>query len=301
MHCINWDDLRYFLAVAQCGQLSRAAHQLRTSHVTVGRHIDRLEWSLKVTLFNRGPKGYALTAEGKQLLQIAESMGEAAAQLREQLTGAQPTLSGTVRLNIPEGLCSFFTRHILPDFRRAFPAVVLEVVSLQQITSLPLSVSDITISLDPPRGHPWHSEPIMDYSLHVCATQDYLDRSQAIRDRDDLLGHTFIGYIDEMIFMAGLDYLAEVNPKLQTALQCTSIFSQLNAVENGLGLAVVPDFLRRDRPHLIPVLPDEIEIRRSYWLACRQDLRNAPRESVIIDHLLEELRHYRNIFAPSKT
>src|SRR5690606_19823763 len=107
----------------------------------------------------------------------------------------------------------------------AFPAVVLEVVSLQQITSLPLSVSDITISLDPPRGHPWHCEPIIDYTLRVCATQRYLDGHPPIRNRDDLLGHAFIGYIGEMIFMAGLDYLTEVNPKLRPMLQCTSIFS----------------------------------------------------------------------------
>ena len=70
----TWDDLQFFLAVARTGQLSTAARQLRTSHATVSRRIDRLEFALKVKLFERNPRGYVLTAMGNRFVETAEKM-----------------------------------------------------------------------------------------------------------------------------------------------------------------------------------------------------------------------------------
>jgi len=68
----TWDDLQYFLAVARTGHLSSAARSLRTSHATVSRHIDRLEFSLKTKLFERNPRGYELTTVGRRLVDTVE-------------------------------------------------------------------------------------------------------------------------------------------------------------------------------------------------------------------------------------
>ncbi|MGH6810488.1 MAG: helix-turn-helix domain-containing protein, partial [Ensifer adhaerens] len=65
----TWDDLQFFLAVARTGQLSTAARRLRTSHATVSRRIDRLEFALKVKLFERNPRGYVLTAIGQRFVE----------------------------------------------------------------------------------------------------------------------------------------------------------------------------------------------------------------------------------------
>ena len=287
---MNWDDLQYFLAVARTGQLSRAAYALRTSHVTVGRHVDRLEAALGVRLFDRGPKGYALTQAGEQLRDFVERIEGDAARLPELLAGSSPDIGGTLRLNMPEGMCNFFCTNILPQFRERFPALTLELAAIQQLAAYTPNATDLSIMLDPPRGSPYFSEKIVDYSLHVYGSRDYLAARPPIVSRDDFLAHNFIGYIDGMVFMPSLDYLFEVAPKLRAVLQCSSIFSQMRAVRDGMGLAVLPDFLASGQPDLVPVLKGSVFLRRSYWLACRSDLRFAPREKAVIGMLVDSLR-----------
>lgn len=295
---MNWDDLQYFLAVARSGQLSRAAQALSTSHVTVSRHIDRLEAALQVALFRRGPRGYALTPEGEKLRDFAETLEAGTARLPELLAGSAPEMTGTLRLNMPEGMCSFFCRHVLAGFRGQFPGLTLELAAIQQLSTYTPNASDLSIVLDPPKSSQYFSEKILDYALHVYGAPDYLDRHPPISRRDDFVQHDFIGYIDGMVFMPSLDYLFEVTPKLRPALQCSSIFSQMRATCDGLGLAVLPDFLAANRPDLRPVLPEAVSLRRSYWLACRNDLRFAPREKAVIAALIEGLRARARLFLP---
>lgn len=295
---MNWDDLRYFLAVARSGQLSRAAYALHTSHVTVGRHIDRLEAALGLQLFERGPKGYALTQGGEELRNFAEKIEADASRLPERLAGSTPEVGGTLRLNMPEGMCNFFCANILPDFRARFPALTLELAAIQQLAAYTPNATDLSILLDPPRSSPYFSEKIVDYSLHVYGSRDYLARHPPIAARDDFLVHDFIGYIDGMVFMPSLDYLFEVAPKLRAGLQCSSIFSQMRAVRHGMGLAVLPDFLAGAQPDLVPVLKGAVFLRRSYWLACRSELRFAPREKAVISLLVESLRARSGLLMP---
>lgn len=282
-----WDDLQYFLAVARTGQLSRAARQIKTSHVTVGRRVERLEAALKTRLFERSPRGYHMTPAGERLVAMAERMEQETERLQEQVLTSATVHRGVIRLNMPEGLSSFFCEEILPDFELRFPALSLELVSIQQILSLSRKVSDLAVTLDPPKAGPYWAERLSDYSLHLYATRDYLQSAPPIRGREDLMDHAFVGYIDEMIFAPGLDYLGEVNPGLRPRLQFSSILMQLTAVRRGRGITVLPNFIGRRYPELVPVLADDVVLMRSYWLTCHRDLLGAPRERAVIDFLRE--------------
>ncbi len=281
-----WDDLQYFLAVARTGQLSRAARALKTSHVTVGRRTERLEAALQTRLFERSPRGYHLTPAGERLLAMAERMEQETDRLQEQLTASPTVHRGVIRLNMPEGFSSFFCDEILPDFDARFPALSLELVSIQQILSLSRKVSDLAVVLDHPKAGPYWAEKLSDYSLHLFATRDYLDRAPPVRTREDLLAHVFVGYIDELIFAPGLDYLGEVHPGLKPRFQFSSILMQLTAVLGGKGVTVLPDFIGGRHPELVRLLP-EVGLTRSYWLTCHRDLLGAPRERAVIDFLRE--------------
>lgn len=103
----TWDDLQYFLAVARTGQLSSAARSLRTSHATVSRHIDRLEFSLKTKLFERNPRGYELTTVGRRLVDTVERIEAEAERLQSDISESGSLLRGVVRLSAPEGFSNF--------------------------------------------------------------------------------------------------------------------------------------------------------------------------------------------------
>ncbi|TKA98124.1 LysR family transcriptional regulator [Cereibacter changlensis] len=289
----TWDDLQFFLAVARTGQLSGAARQLRTSHVTVSRRIDRLEASLKLRLFERHPRGYELTAFGRRLIETAERMEAETERMRVELLGdGADGQRGVLRMAVPEGFGSYFSRNLLVPFTRRYPNIGLELITLPQIMALSRREADISVVLDPPKASPFRSEKISDYSLHIFAARSYLERHPPILTRDQLLDHPFIGYIEEMIFSPGLDYLGEVHPGIRARVKSSSIFNQLAATKLGMGLCVLPHFIAGRREDLQIVLPEEVVLRRSYWLTTHRDVGTTPRERSVMAFLLEAGREH---------
>jgi len=295
----NWDDMQFFLALARDGQLSGAARQLGSSHVTVARRIDRLEAALRQRLFERSARGYELTASGRRLVETAERMEEASGGV---IPGAGPGqgLTGNLRLAVPEGFSNFFSEHMLAAFTVRFPDLSLELITLTQVISLSRREADLTVTLDPVTRGGYRSERLADYQLRIYAAKSYMAAQEPIRSRADLLKHRFLGYIEEMLFATGLDYLGEVHPGLRPAFKSSSIYSQMIAVRQGNGLSVLPCYMAKACPDLVPVLPDEIALTRTYWLTCHRDTRQMRRERAVISFLTEEiLRHTDLLLDPA--
>lgn len=290
MQGFDWDDLQFFLAVARTGQLSRAARQLRTSHVTVSRRIDRLEAALKLRLFERNPRGYELTTFGRRLIETAERMEAETERMRVELLGDSAGQRGVLRMAAPEGFGSIFTSRLLPRFTERFPNILLELVTLPQILSLSRREADISVTLDASKASPYISEKITEYSLHVYASHSYLAAHPPISARAHLLDHRFIGYIEEMIFAPGLDYLGDLHPGLRAHLKCSSLFNQLAATRLGEGLCVLPHYIASPHDDLQIVLPGELSLRRTYWLTCHRDVRALPRERAVMAWLADAVR-----------
>lgn len=286
---LSWDDLQFFLALMRERQLSRAARRLGTSHVTVSRRIDRLEESLHTRLFERNPRGYEPTPAGLRLVEAAERMEEAAAQIPLQ-QGGSTGQARPLRLALPEGFASLFSRELLPGFTRRFPLILLELITLPQVLSLSRREAEISVTLDPVTNGPYRSERLADYTLHLYATRAYLDQAPPLARRDDLHQHRFIGYIEEMIFAPGLDYLGEIHPAIRASVKSSSIFNQLTAARAGLGIVVLPHFIAVKYPELRIVLPRQVRLVRSYWLTCHRDNRMMRRERAVIGFLGESLR-----------
>ncbi|QOG06482.1 LysR family transcriptional regulator [Aureimonas sp. OT7] len=292
----DWDDLRYFLAVAQTGQLSSAARRLRSNHVTVSRRIDRLEQSLSLRLFERSPRGYTLTGVGERLVAHAQAMEQTADGLHEIISGEAAALRGVIRLSTPEGFGSFFLSSRLPDFASRNPGLLIEFMTLQQILSLSRREADISVALHPPAAGPYQVEKIARYRLLVYASRSYLERHPPIRSRAEAMEHPLAGYIDDMIFAPGLDYLRDILPGKRAGYQSSSIIAQLAAGLAGYGMTILPYFIARAYPQLVPVLPQELHIEREYWLSCREDLADAPRIRVVRDFIRGEAAAFEDMF-----
>lgn len=295
----TWDDLQYFLAVARTGQLSTAARHLRTSHATVSRRIDRLEFALKVKLFERNPRGYILTAIGQRFVETAERMEMETDRLHADIAAGATAHRGVVRLSAPEGFSNFFLAHHIGDFSVRHPNLSLELVTIQQIMSLSRKEADIAVMLDPPKGGPYAIEKITDYRLSVYGARNYLEGKPVIRRREELLEHPFIGYIEDMIFAPGLDYLGDVHPGIKARFQSSSIFAQLTATLNGLGLCVLPHFIARKQPDLQIVLAEEVQLTRHYWLVQHRDFISIPRVRAVGDYIVGLVEANRQDFLPN--
>lgn len=291
----DWGDLRYFLAVARERTVSAAARRLSVDHATVIRRIDALERALSAKLFERTLRGYGLTQPGLRLLECVERMDDEAAHVRTEV-GTSSDVSGAIRVSSLEGFGNFFLASLLPDFARAHPRLRIELLTIQQIVALSRREADIAITVNPPDLPRFKRTHLVDYSLFVYAEATYLARSAPIKQPADLSAHPFSGYIDDLVFTRGLDYLHEVLPGLKPTLQSSSLHAQMGFACAGYGLCVLPAFIARTRPELTAVLPESIRLTRSYWLVEPAAGEGSVAVQLAARFIREQVEHRRDVF-----
>lgn len=298
MSRFDWDDLRFFLAVARVGRLTVAARRLGADHATVSRRITALEESLKAKLFERRPQGYALTEHGERLLGKAEAIETEALAVSSEIGGADLALSGTVRIGAPDGFGTMFLAPRIARLAALYPDLEIQLIAMPRLLSLSKREADIAISLAPPKEGKIVARRLADYRLGLYSTADYLARSAPVVRPDDLHEHQVIGYIDDLIFTPELDYLDEVSKGLRPRLQSSNLLAQMNATLAGAGICVLPRFMASTDPRLVPVLPEAVAITRSFWLIVHSDLKDIARIRATMDFLVREVKGARNLFVP---
>jgi DNA-binding MarR family transcriptional regulator len=147
---LDWEDVRYFVALARNGTLSATARALHVNHATVARRIASLEALFGRALFDRRVKGYVLTAEGKAVFGEANAMDEAALSVLRRLD-AGTELSGPVRLAVGRVLAERFLIDRLRTFHERYPAIDLEVIGGSRVVSLAKREADVALRYGSPR------------------------------------------------------------------------------------------------------------------------------------------------------
>ncbi|WP_066970017.1 LysR family transcriptional regulator [Rhizorhabdus dicambivorans] len=269
---LNWNDLRFFLAVARAGTISLAGRRTGTDHATVARRIAALEQALGLQLFERNPRGYELTRHGEDILAMANVMETEAIRMEERAAGGRAGISGAIRISAPEGFGNFFLASRIGALAAAYPGLSVEMITIQQIVALSRREADIAVTMTPPPAGTFIVEQLTDYRLFVYGARDYLASQPPIRSRDDLAGCTFIGYVDDLIFTRALNYLGEIRPHLRARVQNSSLHAQLVATLSGAGLCVLPAYIARDEPDLVAVLPEQLSLVRSYFMVADADM-----------------------------
>lgn len=296
MRPFDWDDLRFFLAVARAGTVSQAARRLGVDHATVIRRIEALERAMGVKLFERSPRGYFLTQGGERLLPSAEMIHQEARKIGRELISTSHGVGGVVRISTLEGFGNFFLAKRLPNFAAEYPNLTIELLTLQQIVALSRREADLAISLQPPETGRFFREKITNYSLYVYGSRDYLAAHAPIKTVADLKDHRFCGYIDDLVFVRGLDYLDEVGKGIRSRLQSSSLHAQTESARAGYGLCVLPSFIGSQYPELVPVVPDKVCLTRSYWMVASADVAPSPRVQAVRRFIRAEVDAAHDIF-----
>jgi DNA-binding transcriptional LysR family regulator len=295
---LDWDDLRYFLAVARAGRLTTAARRLHVDHATCSRRIAALETALAAKLFERRPQGYFLTNHGERLVTMAEAMESQALAAQSEVGGKDLTLSGTVRIGAPDGFSTYFLAPRIGQLTAKYPDLEIQLVATSRLLSLSKREADIAVSLDRPKEGKVVARKLTDYDLALFASRGYLRSAKPVKSPDDLFDHPIIGYVDDLIFAPELNYLDDVAKGLRARLQSSNLIAQMTATIAGRGLCVLPRFMTANQPGLVCVLPALVSLRRSFWLTVHADLRNLARVRMIADFLTAEVRKARRLFTP---
>jgi len=172
---MEWDDVRIFLALVRAGSVRASAAKAGVSHSTVARRVEALETRLGAKLFDRLPSGYALTAAGEDLYEVAESVENEMDAVRRRLVGQDRRLAGVIRVTMVDIIATHLLMPDLTRFNELYPDIELEVVITYEPLNLTRREADIAIRFakNPPDHLIGHR--LASAANAVYATQDYLD------------------------------------------------------------------------------------------------------------------------------
>ncbi len=285
---MEWDNLRFFLAVARTGSLTAASEKLRTSTSTVSRRIEVLEEALNIKLFSHHQTGYQLTDEGKALYHNAEKVEDAMLSLEQDAMAQHTDYSGVVRVATAENIANKFITPALPEFLSRYPDIVLEIVPGIRSMNLTKREADVAIRMvRPDQGNVVVRKlGVLGYALY--GSYDYFEkRSASVGDSlDNFQQDRFIVFSEEFSDLPAAQWMESTLAGRPPALIISSVYGQCIAAKSGLGLALLPCILGDVEPSLKRLnLPDPIE--QSIWLVMHQNLRNSTRVRVVADFLTD--------------
>ncbi len=292
---LNWDDLRFFLALCRTRSFVSAGAELKVTHSTVSRRISALEASLKTQLFQRTEKGCRLTPAGELLLPYAERLESTFIHLEASVSGKDNQLTGAIRIGAPDGIGNCFLASRLSDFQRKHPALEVELIAVPMYYSLSKREIDILITVKKPTKESLVARKLTRYRLGLFSTREYLVGHPEIKTKEDLRGHRFVGYIDDLLFDQDLRFMEEISSGLTTSFRSSTVLGQMNAVIAGAGIGVIPYFMAQGEKTLIPVMPHRY-FERGYWLQVNPDSRHIARVRSTIDFIQGQVESHQELF-----
>ena len=209
---LDWDSLRYFLEVARTQRASARAQAGRGAHDSVAPHPRAGGGTGHAAVRESRGAGFVLTEDGQRLFVHAEQMESAVHSARENLSGIGQALSGHLRIGATEGFGSYVLTPLAADFQRRYPHITLDILPVPRFVSLSKREADLAITIERPQRGPYVCSKLCDYTLRLYGTPGYLARHPPIRSQADLADHTFIGYVDELLFSERLRYLEDLLP-----------------------------------------------------------------------------------------
>ena len=287
---LDWNDLRYFLAVARTGSTLSAGRALRVSQTTAARRVAALEAELGLTLFERRPAGYRLTPVGAALLAQAEAVETAATAFGDAAATQSREASGTVKLTVDELYAVTLLPPILRDLHAAFPAIRIELDATEVKRDLAAGEADVALRMsDRPTGGGVAGRRIVTDDWTIYCSRDYAAAHGRPRRRRDLKGHAFIGGGGPGVWLYYRRWLEENGLADSVAMQHGTSTGLLAAVRAGVGLAILPTLVADLEPDLVQCLRPESGNERGLWLLTHERVRHAPHVRAVLDFLWDRL------------
>lgn len=282
---MDWDDLRYFLAVARAGSVTAAATDLGVNHSTVSRRIQAFEKRHNFRLFERLPSGYVMTQAGENIYPKALEMEQTAQGVEREMFGQDTRLQGRLRLTTSNYLAHEIILPHLPEFHAQYPDIELQLLVGKSLQNMAARDADIAVRLTPQPPDNLVGRQIAWLHQGVYVSRPYLARR---------------GATDEVILWLQDTHLPEWQkrhfPNARIALKVDDVSTLFHAVKAGLGMAQLPCCIADQDAALLRL---DIELPPpswGVWVLSHVDLRATARVRVCREFLLEILQKYQALF-----
>lgn len=276
----DWDDLRFFLAVARKGSVRGAAAQLGVNHSTVSRRIDAFEKKLSARLFERLPSGYFITSAGEEMRQSAENIEAEVDTIDRRVVGQDRRLGGLLRVTLVESMAQNLLMADLVAFIGLHPEIELDLITTNSTVNLSKREADVAIRVSNDPTDTLVGRRVLKLAIANYASTDYLASHNPSKSPNDL---TWIGAGDPVPdpqWVRDSPY-----PKTSARNHIRHPLVQLAAAKAGMGMAILPCFIGDSELTLRRVPPAAATPDRDVWLLTHEDLRQTARVRVFIDFM----------------
>ncbi|GHC72091.1 LysR family transcriptional regulator [Limoniibacter endophyticus] len=280
----DWNDLRFFLAVARTRRITEAAIKLQVSQATVTRRIGAMEDALGTALFSRRNDGYVLTDSGKALVEPAEQAEAQLQWIERNTAAATDAVQGTVRLQTPEILGQHLIMPRLAAFHMAHPDLAFEFIADVRSTRLSKGEADILIRLVRPENGDYTIRKLGEIALGLYCSAEYLARHDHTAISRLHAGHRLIGWETELAYLPMARWLESRSGDALYSVRTHTMGSQLAAAKAGFGIAVLPAFIAR-KQGLMRVMDEHPPLVTDIWMLQQAASHEFARVRAVADYL----------------
>ncbi len=281
----NWDDIRYFLAVARNGSLSAAAKELGVNHSTVSRRIQALEKRHGVRLFERIPNGYEMNLAASSIYEVALELEAKNQQVFRYLFGQDSRLQGEINLTMPHDIFDYCLSDDLAEFKQLQPNILANLYIAKGIKNLAAREADIAIRLTskPPEYLIGKKVAHLQHGIYSRANIDFPKETPIIL------------WSNETVLP---DWILEHYPRAKIAMRVDDLYSMYAAVKAGIGIArmpcYLPDVINDGSVKRIPI--KQPISQWGVWVLSHVDLRNTAKVRCCREFLTERLLQRKSLF-----
>ena len=258
---MDWDKLKIFHAVAEAGSFTSATVILNLSQSAISRQIQSLEEDLKVKLFERHARGLTLTENGEYVYKTAHEVISKLKEVETTLSDKKDKPSGKI---VVTTVMSFGTTWLTPriqEFMDLNPEIEVELVFDNKELDLSTRQADIGIFMRRPKQLNYIQKKLIDLNYHIYGSPKYLEKHGYPKTVNDLNKHKFISFgkgAPSPVYNP--DWASKLgmkdNKKRKTCMRVNSVYGLLLAVQSGVGLAALPDYITVKQPNIVKVLPN---------------------------------------------
>lgn len=291
-HSFNWDDLKYFLAVARTGTLRGGADSIEVNHTTLARRLTIMEERVGSRLFDRSKAGLVLTQLGEDLMPHAERVEEEMSAASRVIVGRDAQPSGTVYVTMPHGLAMTSIMDDLAAFADLYPDIALNMTFTNDVADLTRREADVSLRVAYEVTDDVVGRKLVQMSQAAYCTKDY---AQRVTDNGGD-GLHLIGWHEPEEATTARWVQESYYPKARLKHRVSELVPLITLAASGLGMAYLACNLGDRHPSLIRAPFQKPLPYRSLWLLLHRDLRNTARVRLFVDFLSAQIAKRRNEF-----
>ena len=283
-------QLRYFCAVAETGNFTRAAEREQVAQPSLSQQIMKLEEELAVRLFDRLGRSVRLTDMGQMFLPRARAILNEMRAAKEEVAQRQSSVSGPVNIGVIPTIAPYFMPTRIASFSRKYPEAamtVVEDVTVRLMDRLRGGLLDLSIMALPARGHDLDVFPLRTERLYAILPKGHRLSKKRTLVMKELREEPFLLLRDDHCFReTSIEICKRARILPQVIFESGQFSSILGMVGAGLGVSIVPEMALEQRADCTFVLIADEKASRTIGIATLKGHFLNRVQKAFLNHLL---------------